>query len=63
MHVVSINLRLSVGALYVADGDLFVGAANNSTLVLDEVQLEGKPRMAGLAFAKGFQLRPGERLE
>jgi methionyl-tRNA formyltransferase len=63
MHVVSTNLCLSVGALYVADGELFIGAANSSVLVLDEVQLEGKPRMVGIEFAKGFQLRPGERLE
>ncbi len=41
---------------------ILAGAADNSVLELLEVQLEGKPRMAGLAFARDFQLREGERL-
>ena len=41
---------------------LMIGAADSRCLVLDEVQLEGKPRLPGAAFAHGFQLRPGERL-
>jgi hypothetical protein len=30
--------------------------------VLEEVQMEGKPRMPGAAFARDFQLKTGERL-
>ncbi len=41
---------------------LLAGAADNSVLELLEVQLEGKPRMSGVAFARDFQLREGERL-
>ena len=41
---------------------LLAGAADNSVLELLEVQLEGKPRMSGVAFARDFQLRGGERL-
>ena len=45
------------------DGDrLLVGAAGNSALELLEVQPEGKPRMAGAAFVRDFQLRKGESL-
>jgi hypothetical protein len=41
---------------------LLTGAADKTTLALDEVQMEGKARMPGAQFAKDFQLRPGERL-
>ena len=46
------------------DGDrLLAGAAGESTLELLQVQVEGKPRTGGAAFARDFQLRGGERLE
>jgi methionyl-tRNA formyltransferase len=54
---------LPAGALQVVDGALCLGAASGSALVLDEVQMEGKPRLAGAAFARDFQLRAGEALE
>lgn len=50
------------GELMLQGTDLLAGAAGYSAVVLDEVQLEGKPRMAGAEFARNFQLRPGERL-
>jgi methionyl-tRNA formyltransferase len=53
---------LTPGELALADGELLVGAADGSLLALDEVQMEGKPRMPGAQFAKDFQLRRGERL-
>ncbi len=45
------------------DGDvLLLGASSGTALVFDEVQIEGKARMTGAAFARSFQLRAGERL-
>lgn len=53
---------LEAGEMGVASGQLRVGAAGGTLLVLDEVQMEGKPRLAAGAFAREFQLRKGERL-
>jgi methionyl-tRNA formyltransferase len=54
---------LAPGELAVRDGELMVGAALGTALKLEEVQMEGKPRMTGAAFAKDFQVKPGERIE
>ena len=51
------------GELFVSEGGLLVIAADGRALVLDEVQMEGKPRMAGDAFARDFQVKAGERLD
>jgi len=48
--------------LLFSNGNLLVGAANHTALVLEEVQIEGKPRMPGAQFARDFQLKAGERL-
>jgi methionyl-tRNA formyltransferase len=56
------SATLAPNELALLDGQLLAGAAHNTALVLDEVQLEGKARMSGAQFAKDFQLRPGERL-
>lgn len=53
---------LAPGELRLIGEELLAGAAEGSCLVLDEVQTEGKPRLAGAAFARGFQLRAGEQL-
>ncbi len=53
---------LAPGELRFNGDGLVAGAAGNSVLELLEVQLEGKPRMAGAAFARDFQLRGGERV-
>ena len=55
-------LQLAPGELRVAGDDLLVGAAHGTMLNLSEVQLEGKAKMSGSSFARGFQLRAGERL-
>ncbi len=52
----------SPGELAVDHGQLLVGAAQRTALQLLEVQLEGKPRLSGAAFALDFQVRAGERL-
>ena len=54
---------LAPGALRLNGDDLAVGAAGGTALLLHEVQMEAKPRMTGEAFARGFQLRAGERLD
>jgi methionyl-tRNA formyltransferase len=53
---------LEPSELRVVDGQLYVGAAGGMVLRLDEVQMEGKPRMTGAAFARDFQVKAGERL-
>jgi methionyl-tRNA formyltransferase len=62
MHLAEALPALAPGELKLSRDELLVGAAEGSTLVLDEVQMEGKARMAGAAFARGFQVREGERL-
>lgn len=53
---------LSPGELRLVDGRLLAGAAGKRVLQLNEVQMEGKPRMTGGNFARDFQVQPGERL-
>jgi methionyl-tRNA formyltransferase len=53
---------LGEGELAVRDGLLLAGAARGSALVLEQVQMEGKPKMAGVQFARDFQLKAGESL-
>lgn len=63
MHVAAGDgAALRAGEMAFNGAELTVGAAEGSRLVLDEVQMEGKPRMAGAAFARDFQLKPGESL-
>ena len=63
MEPFSGNLLLAPGELKIAGGDLIVGAAQGTLLNLKEVQLEGKPKLAGGNFARDFQVKPGERIE
>lgn len=50
------------GELVLQGEHLGVGAVGGTQILLEEVQLEGKARMSGADFARGFQLKPGERL-
>ena len=54
--------ELTPGEMLLAVGELSVAAAEGTRLLLDEVQIEGKARMSGVEFARGFQLKTGERL-
>ncbi len=63
MRPSSSTLSLGPNQLEASTSELLVGAADNTLLALDEVQLEGKPRMSGAQFARDFQLHPGEHLE
>jgi len=62
MHVAVEGLGLGCGQLDWSTGELVVGAAEGTALVLDEVQLEGKQRLSGMDFVRGFQLKQGEIL-
>jgi methionyl-tRNA formyltransferase len=63
MHIAAKHaIQLTAGELALVDGALHAGAAEGTTLVFDEVQMEGKPRLPGGVFARDFQLKPGERL-
>jgi methionyl-tRNA formyltransferase len=62
MHPSTATLAIAPNELALNGLDLLVGAADNTVLALDEVQLEGKPRMPGHQFYRDFQLRPGESL-
>ena len=62
MHVGGEGLGLGCGQLNWSTGELVVGAAEGTALVLDEVQLEGKQQLSGMDFVRGFQLKQGEIL-
>ena len=63
MHLSLSTLCLAPYKLQLSTDSLFIGAAQNTVLALDEVQVEGKPRLTGAQFARDFQLHPGEHLE
>jgi methionyl-tRNA formyltransferase len=62
LHPVEAAFELAPGVLDASGRELLIGAAGGTVLALDEVQMEGKPRMRGAQFARDFQLRAGERL-
>ncbi|MDR3745020.1 MAG: methionyl-tRNA formyltransferase [Acidobacteriaceae bacterium] len=43
-------------------GDEMIAGCNGSSVVFDEVQMEGKKRMSAAEFLRGFQIKSGERL-
>jgi methionyl-tRNA formyltransferase len=51
---------LRPGELRMVGDELCLGMASGTVLVLDEVQLEGKPRLSGVVFSRDFQVKPGE---
>ncbi len=63
-HRIHIGAASSIepGALLIRDAELLAGCANNTSIVFDELQLEGKRRMPASEFLRGFQLRSRERL-
>jgi len=50
------------GLLWMHEEGLILGVAQNTTLLLEEVQVEGKARMSGVAFWRDFQVKHGERV-
>jgi methionyl-tRNA formyltransferase len=65
LHAAELDLPepIEPGLLWMHEGHLLLGVAQNTALVLDEVQLEGKSRMAGSAFWQDFQVKQGEHVE
>ncbi|HEV2645059.1 MAG TPA: methionyl-tRNA formyltransferase [Acidobacteriaceae bacterium] len=63
-HRVSLSTHTDVepGLLHVHNDQLVAGCGEGTSIQLDEVQLEGKRRMAASEFLRGFQVRSGERL-
>jgi len=57
-----LEASLAPGELHLQQGNLLVGCGSATALHLIEVQLEGKKRMSGSDFARGYRLTPGERL-
>ena len=53
---------LNAGELRLREHTLLVGAAGGTAVKLEEVQIEGKARLTGAEFARGFQVKAGERL-
>lgn len=62
MHVAEHAPQGTVGTLLTRDGSLLALCGNNTAIVLDEVQAEGKKRMAAADFLRGFQIKDGEQL-
>jgi methionyl-tRNA formyltransferase len=62
MHVAAQG-GIEAGVLKVAGDEMMVGCGSDTSLVFDEVQMEGKRRMSAADFLRGFQVRTGERLE
>lgn len=62
MHVSSQQSVAAAGMLTIRDGAMEVACGSGSAVVFDEVQLEGKKRMAAAEFLRGFQLKSGELL-
>lgn len=54
--------NLAPGELYLANHNLLAGCGSDTALQLIEVQLEGKKRMSGSEFARGYRPTAGERL-
>lgn len=50
------------GVLHIPGAEFCVGCGNGTSIVLDEVQMEGKRRTSAAEFLRGFQIRTGERL-
>lgn len=53
---------LPPGTLQEADKNLIVGAGNQTALVLQELQVEGRKRMSAVDFLNGMRVTAGERL-
>ena len=61
MHV-DAESGIEAGVLRVVGDAMAVGCGGSSSVVFDEVQMEGKRRMSAAEFLRGFQVKSGERL-
>lgn len=56
------DATISPGELRIQGNELLLAGCSAGAILLHELQLEGKKRMAAAEFLRGFQLRSGERL-
>jgi methionyl-tRNA formyltransferase len=54
--------NIQPATLHVFDDRLLAGCGDGTSVVFDEVQMEGKRRMSASEFLRGFQVSSGERL-
>ncbi|QNI38021.1 methionyl-tRNA formyltransferase [Edaphobacter albus] len=62
MHPVEEHSLADPGVVRIEASTLFVACGSYTTLVLDEVQLEGKRRMLAAELLRGYSINSGERL-
>ncbi len=53
---------LPPGDLKIQNNHLFAGCGNHSSIVIDELQLEGKKKTSAAEFIRGYRPRSGEKL-
>lgn len=61
MSLTSLN-NIQSATLHVFDNQLLAGCGDGTSILFEEVQMEGKRRMTASEFLRGFQVRSGERL-
>jgi methionyl-tRNA formyltransferase len=59
---VGAEIGIEAGVLRVVGDEMMVDCSDGSSVLFDEVQLEGKRRMTAAEFLRGFQVKSGERL-
>ena len=60
--VLQVGSRVLFAQAHIPGAEFCVGCGNGTSIVLDEVQMEGKRRTSAAEFLRGFQIRTGERL-
>jgi methionyl-tRNA formyltransferase len=62
-HMAPLSIAgIEPGTLHVLDNQLLAGCGEGTSVIFNEVQMEGKRRMSAAEFLRGFQIRSGERL-
>jgi methionyl-tRNA formyltransferase len=62
-RVVAADAKLNPGEVMRADEGGFWVATSSGVLALEEVQLENKKRLSGVAFLRGARIKSGDRLQ
>jgi methionyl-tRNA formyltransferase len=62
-RVVAADAKLNPGEVMRADEGGFWVATSSGVLELEEVQLENKKRLSGVAFLRGARIKSGDRLQ
>ncbi|HEV2618877.1 MAG TPA: methionyl-tRNA formyltransferase [Acidobacteriaceae bacterium] len=64
VHRIALSRHTGIepGSLHVHNDQLLAGCGDGFSIVLEEIQIEGKRRMTAAEFLRGLQIREGERL-